>query len=70
MDIDADLSRRLTPTIIAAIVALIPDDWLQGDAMFANRNEQRIAYERYLLARLEPPRTFVEEAIRARSAHV
>lgn len=69
-DADADLSRRLTPAIIAAIVALIPDDWLEDDAAFASSDEQRAGYQRYLRARLAPPRLFVEEAIRARTAHV
>jgi hypothetical protein len=67
-DADADLSGRLTPAIIAAIVALIPDDWLEADAQFASTTEQRAAYERYFLARLESSHRFVEEAIRARSA--
>lgn len=69
-DADAGLSRRLTPAVIGAIVALIPDDWLIPHAMFSNGDEQRAAYERYLLARLRAPRAFVEEAIRARSAHL
>jgi len=68
-DADADLSRRLTGSTIAAIVDLIPDDWLEADDMFESRSEQRAAYERYLLARVASPRAFVEEAIRARSAH-
>ena len=67
---DATLSRRLTPEIIAPIVALIPDDWLKPDTIFPTVAEQRAAYLRFLLARLESPRAFVEEAVRARSAHV
>jgi hypothetical protein len=69
-DADADLKGRLTPTIIADIVALIPDEWLETDALFANASEQRAAYERHLLARLESSHLFVEEAIRARSAYL
>src|SRR6266436_670197 len=60
-DADADLSRRLTGSTIAAIVDLIPDDWLEADDMFESRSEQRAAYERYLLARVASPRAFVEE---------
>lgn len=67
---DAELTRRLTPEIIAPIVALIPDDWLEPDTVFPTNAEQRAAYLRFLLARLESTRAFVEEAIRARSAHV
>ena len=67
---DAELSRRLTPDIIAPIVALIPDTWLEPDGIFPTIADQRSAYLRFLLARLESPRAFVEEAVRARSAHV
>ena len=49
----------------AAVVALIPDELLAGDAAFATPCEFRAAYERYLLRRLEPPHDFVEEASRA-----
>jgi hypothetical protein len=69
-DADAELRRRLTPDTIARIVALIPDDWLEPDAVFTTGAEQRAAYLSFLLARLELPRAFVEEAVRARSAHV
>ncbi|MEP7244172.1 MAG: HipA family kinase [Gammaproteobacteria bacterium] len=56
---DAVLSKRITPEIINTIVALIPDSWLEGSS--------RNAYIQHLTRRLEPPRAFVEEAIRASS---
>jgi hypothetical protein len=67
---DAALTQRLVPAEIARIVALIPDDWLEDTPHFATKGEQRGAYVRYLLARQQAPRRFVEEAVRARAVHV
>ncbi len=67
---DAQMSAALTPGIIAAIVALIPDDWLEADPLFADKAAHRAAYEAYLARRLQAPRAFFEEAQRARSLHV
>jgi hypothetical protein len=64
---DARMSARLTPEKIRAIVATIPDDWLADTRPFASIAQNRQAYVDYLLARLEQPHAFVEEAIRARS---
>jgi hypothetical protein len=58
-EIDAALAARLTPDVLRDIVALVPDAWMEGPA-------QRAAYIEYLTRRLEKPRAFVEEAIRAR----
>ncbi|HKU16836.1 MAG TPA: HipA family kinase [Steroidobacteraceae bacterium] len=57
--------ERLTPQIMHALVALIPDALLPGDSTFATPAEQRSAYQRYLLRRLEPPHEFFTEALRA-----
>ena len=54
---DAQLAPQLTPSCIAAIVAGIPDVWLDAP---------REAYRAYFDARLQPPRAFAEEA---RHAH-
>jgi hypothetical protein len=62
--------QRLTRQLIADVVALIPDAWLSNEPFFANADEHRAAYERYLVSRLASPREFVEEAIRARSVGV
>jgi hypothetical protein len=64
------LIALITPEVIRAIVALIPDALLQGDATFATPDEYRAAYNDYLLRRLAPPHAFVEEAIRAHAALV
>jgi hypothetical protein len=66
-DVDAALSARLTPDVIGAIVAAIPDAWLGNEPLFADHAAHRAAYATYLLDRLATPRAFVEEAIHARA---
>jgi hypothetical protein len=63
--VDAELAARLTPERLADIVARVPDDWLPGDEAFADAAAQRAAYLRHFGERLQAPRAFVEEAIRA-----
>jgi hypothetical protein len=55
-DEDAALAAVLTPAAIVGILALVPPEW----------NVDVEPYRRYFLARLAPPRGFVEEAVRAR----
>ena len=64
---DAQLIQRIDDERIAQIVELIPDAWLTHEA---SPGERRDAYARYLSKRLQGPRAFVEEAIRARAAHL
>ena len=59
-DVDPGMAAALVPEAIERIVGLIPEAWL-GD-----EPTHREAYARYLIDRLEAPRAFVEEAIRAR----
>jgi hypothetical protein len=63
---DAALDKRITPDELRRIVSLIPDVWLV-DAPFATAADHREAYMKYLARRLEPPRAFLEEALRARA---
>ncbi|MGZ5104212.1 MAG: HipA family kinase [Usitatibacter sp.] len=60
---DAELSERLTPAVVRDTLALVPDAWL-GVAPAA----RRAVYTGYLAARLERPRPFLEEALRAHDA--
>lgn len=53
---DAAMAAALTPDVIDEILALVPAEW----------PIDRAAYRRYFLERLEAPRAFVEEAVRAR----
>jgi hypothetical protein len=69
-EVDAQLAPLLTRDALEGIVALIPDDWLDGDTAFASVEEHRRAYVDVLLRRLESPRAWVEEAVRARTARV
>jgi hypothetical protein len=67
---DALLGPRLTPSVLADIVAAIPGAWLEADAGFADAAAHRDAYLQYLQRRIDAPHAFVEEAIRARAAHL
>jgi hypothetical protein len=63
---DEALHALFTTDAIQRIVNLVPDDWLKDDAHFTTIAEHRQAYVEYLTRRLEEPRNFVQEAIRAR----
>ena len=67
---DAAMAAALSAERLAAITALIPDEWLADDAAHAAKPAQRAAYADYLVRRLAAPRAFAEEAERARSLHV
>jgi hypothetical protein len=55
---DEQLATRVTEAVLTGIAAVVPDEWLDGD--------DGRSYVEYLLERLESPRSFVEEAERAR----
>jgi HipA-like kinase len=63
-DADGALAASLTADVLAGILALVPDGWLEDGG--ARPEEVRAAYRRYFLTRVAPPRTFVEEAAGAR----
>jgi hypothetical protein len=67
-DADALIQPRLTPEVVKRITSAIPDDWLAGEPLPAD--EIRQTYLEYLINRLEAPRNFLEEAIRARSQSI
>jgi hypothetical protein len=60
---DAELAPRLAQSALRAIVDLVPEAWLEGGLA-------RGDYVEYLVRRLDAPRAFAEEAIRARALHV
>ena len=62
---DEAMTASITPAAIKDIVHLVPDDWM-SDSPFNTIAENRQAYVDYLTRRLDQPRNFVEEAIRAR----
>lgn len=67
---DAQMAALFTPERIAEVVALIPDEWLADEALFADKPAQRQAYADYFARRLQAPRAFAQEAARAHAAHV
>jgi len=56
-EVDAELAATLTAGVVARIVGLVPETWLEDPAA---------AYHDYLVDRLRQPRAFVEEAVHAR----
>lgn len=63
--IDAELKAILTPQLIADILALIPDEWLD-ERLFESAEAQRNAYAYFLNTRIENSSVFVNEAENAR----
>src|SRR5271165_7251050 len=69
-DVDARMRTLVTEDKLAAIVRLIPESWLSDDPGFAGTSAQRDAYCKYFELRMQSSDVFVQEAIRARSAHL
>jgi len=63
---DQKMVEVVTEDLIKRVVDLVPDEWLSNDAPFSSTTENKQTYVDYLIRRLEAPRNFVEEAIRAR----
>ena len=63
---DQAMTAAITEEVIKGIVDLVPEDWMSDNSPFSTTAESRHAYIEYLTRRLEAPRHFVEEAIRAR----
>ena len=63
---DSAMTALITEDVIRGVVNLVPDDWMNDNSPFSTTAENRQAYVDYLTRRLEAPRNFVEEAIRAR----
>ena len=63
---DEAMTGAISEEVIKGVVALIPDDWMTDNSPYSTVAENRQAYVEYLTRRLEAPRHFVEEAIRAR----
>lgn len=64
--VDADFRAILTPERIRAIVALIPEEWLQGDFPFESAAENREIYATFLVSRLASTAVFLKGAKDAR----
>jgi hypothetical protein len=66
-EVDEELAEKLTPDAIAGVIDMIPDSWLGDEPRFATPAEHRAAYRAYLMQRLEAPREWMEDAVRART---
>jgi hypothetical protein len=62
---DARLRPVLTEETIRRVVAVIPDEWLGGEAVFTDLAAHRAANVTYLWERLTGPRAWLQEAIAA-----
>ena len=60
---DARLAPKLTADVIANVVELIPEEWMAG-------GPDRRVYRDYLMRRLQAPREWMEDAVRARTLRV
>lgn len=63
---DSAFKELLTPEVLAAIVALIPEDWLQWEDVDDTPTELRNVYLQFLLTRLNHSEIFIKEAQNAR----
>jgi len=66
--VDTEFHQILSTDRIQAIVALIPDDWLRGDAPDASVEENRQVYTQFLTTRIAHTAVFIKEAQNARKA--
>jgi hypothetical protein len=64
---DERLSPLLTREVLRDIVMSLPDEWLAEDNVYRTPQEYREAFLSYLVARLEAPRAFAQEANDAHS---
>jgi hypothetical protein len=67
---DAHCRPRLPVERLAALVQTIPGEWLEADSGFAGPQAQRDAYLRFFTQRVQNSHVFLQEALRARAAHV
>jgi len=63
---DDAMTTLITEDVIKGVVNEVPDDWMKDNSPFPSLAENRQAYVDYLTRRLDEPRNFVQEAIRAR----
>ena len=62
--------QRLTPDLLGAIVAEVPDSWLDAIPGNLNPADRRAGYLDFFVRRLAASHTFEQEAIRVRASHV
>lgn len=70
LEADDYMRSRITPEVIDAVVAAVPDDWLEVAAPDIPAGEQRRVYSTFLKERLANSRIFVDHAISVRKTLV
>lgn len=63
--VDVELKNILTPQLVRAVLAIIPDEWL-NEELFKTSETQREAYALFLNTRIENSNIFVNQAQHAR----
>lgn len=63
-DADAELPGRITEELLRTVVALVPDEWLDGEPGFEGACAVREAYVDHLLARAHGPRAWLPAVAR------
>lgn len=66
-EVDPVLSARLSTSLFVELMDLMPDAWLEGDAVYPTVAAVREAFVAYMTTRLENPHDFLKEAIDARA---
>lgn len=69
-EVDADFKQRLSPTLLANIVRLVPDSWLVWEGSDLSPEAIRAVYLEFLLIRVGHSHVFIQEAQHARQAFV
>ncbi len=68
-EVASAMRDRITDALIDELLALVPDEWLRGDASrFENPDDHRAAYRRFLRMRRDAWPEFTDEAIAAHAA--
>ena len=64
--VDAAMHQLFTEDSIRAVVALVPDTWLQQQDNTSSAGDKRNVYSSFLINRLNESSVFVKEAMHAR----
>ena len=64
------LQLAITPDLISSVLDAVPDEWLEGGDHAGRGARARHEYAAFLSERSRQPGSFIEEARRARAAHV
>jgi hypothetical protein len=69
-DVDSEFKKIITPQLINAIVALIPDEWLTNHSSDETPEAIRQVYAGFLQTRITSSEIFINEANHARSSRI